>query len=334
MKHFLALLFFATLLFGEVTLKIASYNVENLFDLNKDGHEYVEYIPNTSANWNATTYKKKLQNISKVIKELDADIIALTEIESLQALKDLKYELKRRDLYYNYYKIADRKNTTVKVALLSKKPFVYAKEIAVTSSYKYRNILEVKYKINGEEFYIFINHWKAKSGPESQRIISAKALRKRVDEIGSDKNIILLGDFNSDYEESEKFQKVRRLNDTDGKSGINHILKTLYQKQKANETTYVKDALYNLWYDAPKSERYTHVFRGKGEALDNIIISQSLLNEEGMFYKKESIQALRSDYLFKKKRINRWQMSRKKPRKHKGDGYSDHLPLMAQFIVK
>jgi predicted extracellular nuclease len=333
-KLFLALLFLTSLLFGDVTLKIATYNVENLFDLKKDGREYVEYVPNTSSNWNASTYKKKLQNISKVIKELDADIIALVEIESLQALKDLKYELKRRDLYYNYHTIADRKNTTVKVALLSKKPFVYAKEVAVTSSYKYRNILEVKYKINEEEFYLFVNHWKAKSGPESQRVVSAKALKKRVDEIGSDKNIILLGDFNSDYEESEKFQRVRRLNDTDGKTGINHVLKTLYQKQKAKETTYVKDALYNLWYDAAQNKRYTHIFRGKGEALDNIIISQSLLNEEGMFYKKESIKALRSDYLFKKKRINRWQMSRKKPRKHKGEGYSDHLPLMAEFIVK
>ena len=59
----------------------------------------------------------------------------------------------------------------------NKIPFVYVKELRVTSSYKYRNILEAKFKINNKELYLFINHWKAKSGPESKRIISAKVLQ-------------------------------------------------------------------------------------------------------------------------------------------------------------
>jgi len=50
--------------YGERTLKIASYNVENLFDLYKSGYEYKEYIPNTKSNWNQKTYKIKLKNIA------------------------------------------------------------------------------------------------------------------------------------------------------------------------------------------------------------------------------------------------------------------------------
>jgi len=46
--------------------KIASYNVENIFDLKYDGTEYKEYIPNTNTNWNKKTYTIKLKNISKV----------------------------------------------------------------------------------------------------------------------------------------------------------------------------------------------------------------------------------------------------------------------------
>jgi endonuclease/exonuclease/phosphatase family metal-dependent hydrolase len=332
-KFFLLILLVINFLYGDRTLKIASYNVENLFDLNKDGYEYKEYIPYTKSNWNKTTYKIKLQNIAKVIKGIDADIIALQEIESIQALKDLRFMLKQRGVYYQYYKIANRKNTTIKVAVLSKIPFK-SKEVFVTSSYKYRNILELKFKIDSNEFYLFVNHWKAKSGSESKRIISAKALRKRVDEIGYDKNIILVGDFNSDYEEYKKFKRKRKLNDTNGKTGINHLLRTLKQTQRASKTKYKYKNFYNLWYDTDIKNRYTYIFKGTKEALDNIIISQSLLDSKGMSYKHSSIHQFAPSYLFKKRYIYRWQTTRKKPYKHKGKGYSDHLAVVAEFIYK
>ncbi len=324
MKIFLSLLFLVNLLFGEQILKIASYNVENLFDLQKNGHEYEEYIPNSRSNWNSKTYKIKLKNISRVIKDIDADIISLQEIESLQALKDLRYALKQEGLYYQYYKIANRKNTTIKVAILSKIPFTSTKEIFVTSSYSYRNILEAKFTINNQDLYIFTNHWKSKSGPESQRIISAKALRKRVKELGEEKNIILLGDFNSDYQEYLKFKRKRKHNDTGGKTGINHVMKSI-SSQKPN--------FYNLWYDIQEDERWTYIYRGKKEALDNILISNSLLNRNDIYYKKGSIGSFKPSYLLKGKNIYRWKTTWKKPRKHKGKGYSDHLAVSAEFVV-
>lgn len=164
--------------FGGESLKIATYNVENLFDLKKSGHEYSEYIPFTKSAWDERSYKAKLKNLSRVIRDIDADIIALQEIESKRALEDLKYQLKRDGLYYRYAKIADKKDTTIKVALLSKIPFVYTKELVVGYSYSFRNILEAKLKVGKEDLYIFVNHWKSKAGPESQRISYAKALKK------------------------------------------------------------------------------------------------------------------------------------------------------------
>jgi predicted extracellular nuclease len=333
-KYFLLLVVLWTTLFGDKTLIIATYNVENLFDLQKKGYKYKEYEPNTKSNWNQRTYKIKLQNITKVIKDIDADIIALEEIHSLQALKDLRFTLKQDGLYYEYFKIADKKDTAVNVAFLSKYPFTYAKELSVTSTYKYRNILESKFKIDGNDLYMFINHWKAKSGPESMRIISAKALRKRINEVGYDKNIVLLGDFNSDYEEYIKFKKNRKLNDTNSNTGINHVLRTIKQTTKAKDVKYEKENFYNLWYDADADNRYSYIFKGKKEALDNILISQSLLDKTGISYIDDSITNLDSDYLFKKNRIYRWQVSRSRIPRHKGEGYSDHLPVIAKFRVK
>jgi predicted extracellular nuclease len=82
------------IIYGDTELKIATYNVENLFDLEKKGYKYKEYKPYTKSLWNKKNYKTKLNNIAKIIKDIDADIIALQEIHSLQALKDLSIEAK------------------------------------------------------------------------------------------------------------------------------------------------------------------------------------------------------------------------------------------------
>lgn len=328
----MALLLSASL-FGDKILKIATYNVENLFDLHKSGFEYGEYVPNGTSEWNQKNYKIKLKNIAQVIKDIDADIIALQEIESLQALLDLRFALKQSGLYYEHYAIADKKNTTVKVAILSKIPFLYSKELSVTQTYEYRNILEAKFKIDDKELYIFVNHWKSKSGAESRRIVSAKILKNRITEIGYDKNIILLGDFNSDYEEHLKFVKKRNLNDTDGITGINHILGTVNQRNSTSYLNYTKNSFYNLWYDTNEENRYTYIYNGKKEALDSILISQSLLGKKGIFYINKSVTNFNKEYLFKKNKINRWEISRAKVRKHKGKGYSDHLAIVAKFKI-
>ena len=324
MKIVAFLAFFFSFALGDTVLKIATYNVENLFDLEKTKFRYEEYKPNGKSLWNHKHYRIKLQNIAKVIADIDADIIALQEVGSLKALKDLRAEVKKQGLYYQYFSISSKKKTVIQVAILSKIPFVYSKDLVVTSSYKYRNILETKFRINNKELYIFTNHWKAKSGPESMRIVSAKKLRSRVEQIGLDKNIIMLGDFNSDYEEYIKFKRKRKHNDTYGKTGINHILQTIHQG---------KDNLYNLWYDEESEKRYSYIFKRKKEALDNIIVTQPLLHSNGISYIEGSITNFSKPYLFKKKQINRWQMSYGRVKKHKGKGYSDHLPVLAKFLI-
>ena len=334
MRFFAIFILIISLLKGNTIIKIATYNVENLFDLKKSGREYQEYIPNTNSKWNLKNYNIKLKNLARVIKDVNADIIALQEIESLQALKDLRYKLKYNGVYYRYYKITQYKDTTTKVAILSKIPFVYTHEIAVKSSYRYRNILEAKFKIDNEELYILVNHWKSKAGPESMRITSAKILLKRTKELGKNKNIILLGDFNSHYEENILFKRKRKHNDTNGKTGINDILKTKYYKNTAVNTTVDKGDFYNLWYDTKSLNRYSYIYRGKKEALDNILISSSLLKNKKITYLHNSISSYKPEYLMKGKRIYRWHLSRKKPRIHKGKGYSDHLCITAKFFVR
>jgi len=315
-------------------ITIATYNVENLFDISNSKNRYLEFKKGSRLNWNQRNYKIKLQNIARVIKGMNADIISLQEIGSKQALKDLRYVLKEFGIYYQYYKIANNKGTTVKVAILSKIPFVYNKELIVNYSMRYRNILETKFNIDGNDLYIFSNHWKAKSGAESMRVVSATELRYRIEEVGYDKNIILLGDFNSNYNEYITFKRKRKLNDTNGKTGINHILRTLKQKDKVALIEYKKNNFYNLWYDEDIEDRYSYIYKSKKETPDNILISQSLLDNKNIYYLENSVHSYKPNYLFKRDKIYRWQTTKTKPRRHKGKGFSDHLGIVCKLVVK
>ncbi len=322
-------------LLGGDRVKIATYNVENLFDMHYDGNEYSEYIPNTSWQWNPKNYKKKLNNIADVIVDMAPDIITLQEIESLQALKDLQKTLTQKGLYFKYRAIADAKNSTVKAALLSRYPIQSKREIRVNQSRRYRNILEVKVIIDKKPLYIFVNHWKAKSGPESMRVRSAIALKKRLNQLG-DVPYLITGDLNSHYEECKLFLKKRKHNDTNGITGINHKLKTLYNNKPVTLSSLrsCPDCAYNLWYEMPEKRRWTHNFYGKKEALDHLIISPALTDGKGIEYVDGSFDRFIRDYLFHNRALYRWQKSRKHPKHHLGKGYSDHLPVFAEFIVR
>lgn len=336
MKFLLVLLATLTLL-GGTEVKIATYNVENLFDMNDDGNEYEEYIPNTSWGWNDAMYRTKLRNTAKVIHDIGADIIGLQEIESETALKDLKAELNRQGLYYPYYAFARAKNTTVAVALLSRYPITSALSRSVGASRALRDILEVKLNINGKPLRVFVNHWKSKSGPESMRIQSAKVLKKRLEELGANEPYVLIGDFNSHYEEYRTFIRSRKHNDTEGITGINHVLKTIDDDQNPITYTSLKSndaSLYNLWYELPEDQRWSHKFKQFKEGLDNIIISPALVDGKGLEYVTGSFAKFEAPYLFYKGKMYRWQQSRSYPKRHLGEGYSDHLPLSAKINIR
>lgn len=319
---------------GGVEVKIASYNVENLFDMNRDGNEYEEYIPNGDWGWNDDMHRIKLRNTAQVIRGINADIIGLQEIESETALRELKAELNRQGLYYRYYVFARNKNSAVNTAILSRYPIQSGLKHPITHNGRYRDILEAKIDINGQPLRVFVNHWKSKSGPESKRILSAKRLTHRLAELSDNEPYVLLGDFNSHYEEYKTFLKSRKHNDTEGITGINHILKTI--DDEGNPITYASlqnsdGYLYNLWYEMDEKQRWSHKYKGKGEALDNMIISSALADGEGLEYVRGSFQRYEADFLFYKGKPYRWQHSKTHPKHHLGEGYSDHLPIYALF---
>lgn len=319
------------------TIKIASYNVENLFDLVRDGTEYSEYIPGNPYGWNKQSFNIKINNIAKVIKDLNPDIIGLQEIESDKVLIALQRKLKDLDVLYPYRVISVSKTTSVRCALLSRFPIIRKEEINVRNK-SARSILKATVEINDVPLIIFVNHWKSKQGPESLRVAYAKALKKELDKLEETTDFIILGDLNSNYNEYKTFLSSSKLNNTSGITGINHILKTIKNQNLVTETDLIgknnSGYLYNLWLELELTQRWSYTFFEEKSTPDSIILSPGLYDNKGISYVDNSFNKFSPDYLFKNGRIYRWERSEKGRGKHLGLGYSDHLPIFAYFSTE
>ncbi|RBQ28498.1 endonuclease/exonuclease/phosphatase family protein [Aliarcobacter vitoriensis] len=329
------IIFIFSIVLNAQNIKVASYNVENFFDLNYDKTEYDEFIPNSNFLWNQRNFNIKLNNIIKVIEDLDADIIALQEIENESLMKLLKQKLPK----YSYYSFIKYPKSAVGLGILSKIEIKNSASIDVKfTNAIYRPILETTFVKNDIEFKIFNNHWPSKRASETYRVKYAKTLQDRLKDLPNDYDYILVGDFNSDYNEFQTFKKNLKLNQTNGITGINHILNTTIEDKFLTLDDILgnkKRVHYNLWLEVKNFERFSTKFKNQNNTPDNIIVAPALFDNKNLSYIPNSFTIFKPDYLYKNGQIVRWQMSQGiKNKIHKGEGYSDHLPIFANFSLK
>lgn len=327
-------LFLLPLLLFAKEFKVATYNVENLFDANFQGTEYKEYIPGKH-NWNKRMAEIKLNHTSDVICDLNADILGLQEVENSIIFNALLKRLKQVGCEYRYGAITHKKDAPIQVALLSRFPIVNQKELQVSYSPLTRNILEVEVDVKGDALTLFVNHWKSKSrkGVESKRIKYAKSLQKRILALPAKREYIILGDLNSHY--NAHLTLAKKLNDTHGVTGIGDVLQTTINKRLVREYQMrhaVKGTHYNTWQELPFKYRWSHKFYGRKGTLDHILLPSGMFDHQGLDYVNNSFKVFKASYLFTKKGyVNGW---RYKNGKHMAKGYSDHLPIYALFDTK
>ena len=314
--------------------KVASYNVENLFDAKVQGTEYAEFIPGKH-NWSKRMSEIKVNHTAEVICELDADILGLQEIENALVFSTLVKRLKRVGCGYRYSAITHKNGSSIQVALLSHFPIKYKKDLVVSRARHVRNILEVEVDVHGKYLTLFVNHWKSKGrrGFESKRIIYAKALEKRILSLLPHKEYIILGDLNSNYDAYLTLKN--HLDNSGGVTGINHILKTIRGGKLIDKEQIIAGSQgehFNLWQELPYKERWSHKFYANRSTLDHILLPSNMFDRKGIDYVNHSFAVFKSTDLFTKRGyINSWQM---KGNKHTGKGYSDHLPVYAYFDEK
>ena len=325
-------LFICTLTLNAQNLKIASYNVENIFDLHYDGTEYKEYIPNNYSNWNKKTYFIKLKNIAKVIKELDADILALQEIESQKVLQNLLEYIPQ----YKYFSFVKNKNSAIGLAVISKYKIVKTTQVKIESNKKYRRpIQEVTLEINDFKLLIYNNHWSSKRSSENERVEYALTLQNYLNKQQITQDYIILGDFNSNYDEFQTLKSDKKLNNTYGNTGINQVLNTTINKKfitKKNILSFDKRVHFNLWQELDIPSRFSYKYKSNNNTPDNILLSSTLFDNKNISYVYDSFKVFKPKYLFENRIIKRWKI-KGKYNIHQGVGYSDHLPIVATFTT-
>ncbi|MBF0985340.1 MAG: endonuclease/exonuclease/phosphatase family protein, partial [Campylobacter sp.] len=123
-------------------LKIASFNVQNLFDGVNDGTEYADFEIGRGS-WSEQKYERKLQAVVDKISALNADILGLQEIENEAVLKALAQKVG-----YKFYAFSRAQTAPAGVAVMSRIPIKFQKTYRLTEL-KTRDILRADFALGG-----------------------------------------------------------------------------------------------------------------------------------------------------------------------------------------
>ena len=274
------LLLMITNVSGE-TIKIAFWNVENLFDLLDDPHTNDnEFAINGRKNVTQEIYDLKLKNMAEVIDALDTDILGLCEIENRFVLKELDSAV-ARDYKIIHYDSPD--NRGIDVALLydpKKLTVTHSEPVPVTlpTGRPTRDILYVKGIFAQTDLHLFVNHWPSKYGGAEKsiplRAAAGKTLRIEVESIlsqDSNAEIVIMGD----------------LNDEPIEPSVTMHLGATMELDQIGKNDQILWNVMKIWHR--NSSGSTYKYGGNDMVYDHLILSTGLVDNIGLKLVKNSV---------------------------------------------
>lgn len=293
-------------------ITIMSWNLQNLFDGVDNGDEYDDFSV-VDGKWSDSLYQKRLKNISKIILLNHPDILGVQEIEGQSILFDLQ-----KDYLEEYkYIVSSKDEGAIETGFISKYPIIKVGKIKPSNGdYGVRSLLEIHVDVNGNELVLINNHWKSKRGDftENLRIESSTALKKRVVEL-KDYEVVVLGDFNENYDEYKRVGKsynTALMFEEVGK-GI-----TITDSKKLDNSE-----LYTPWPNAEEPGSY--FYNGNWETIDHFLLNRKLMDMNDFYFENFYVDN-RSLLFTSKGYIQKWYSDY-------GTGYSDHLPIVLKLNI-
>jgi endonuclease/exonuclease/phosphatase family metal-dependent hydrolase len=303
-------------------IRIASFNVENLF-IRYKFKEGIDPKNAVQEGWKIDQAKfdifdeadKKITG--KTIKALNADVVALQEVEGIDALKEFRNKyLGGRNEFPYVAGIDGNDPRRIDVAVLSRLPLVHVRSHQhildpETNRFLFsRDCLEVDVESPDKGILIlYVNHFKSMiGGRKNTRAKREKQSHKVMDIIierfGSEPGqhpFVILGDFN-DYLET----------DTQGQSGIDELV--------------TWNQLENVVGRLAEQDRWTHYYDDKDEyrQLDYVLLSKALAESNPSNPLIERRGLTTSATLFSGKRF---------PGVDSEHSASDHCPVLFELSI-
>lgn len=303
-------------------LKVSFWNVENLFDLDDDPNKNDdEFATGGRKNVTKEIYDLKLKNSAEVLKDLNADILGICEVENRFMMEELNRAYLDRDYSIVHYDSPDSRGIDCALFYDSKVFKLYeSKPIKniLPGNLPTRDIIHVKGTYEDQLLHIFVNHWPSNYGGREKaipkRAATSNLLEKVLLEIlldNSDANIILIGDFNEEPIDPNIIDLIDMKNDGKYAKPFINLMEPLVGKEKVG----------------------TYVYRGNDNLIDQIIISSGLANKGPLKVMPGSLKILD----LPKYRQQEGKYAHYPFRFWAGNrllgGYSDHLAISCVIVI-
>ncbi|MGM9760362.1 MAG: endonuclease/exonuclease/phosphatase family protein [Parabacteroides sp.] len=311
---------------AEIPFRVMSYNVENLFDTVDDpARADEEFLPAGTYHWTPKRYQHKLRQLAKVILaagEWDTPaIVGLCEVENDTVVQHLIHRTPLRSQRYRYC-LADCSDPRgINVALLyqpDKFKYLSHRSISVrftrTAHKATRQILHVSGQIaSGDTLDLFVCHFPSRSGgqkeTEQDRLDAANTVRNCADSLERVRChplVLVMGDFND----------------------------TPVDRSLADCLT--ATSLRLLLDLSDHATQGTHKYQGSWNQLDHLVANRAVAEgKASLRYVAGSASVFSPSFLLTTDRTG---MGKRPFRTYLGrryeGGFSDHLPVLADFRVE
>jgi len=321
---------------GVKSLRIVFYNVENLFDPQKDSIKHDEsFTPEGMNHWSKHKYWTKQKKIAQVLTSVGGwetpAIIGLCEVENKRALIHLTHYTSLKKSNYSIIHHESEDYRGIDVALLYRKnkfkviaDTAYNVRFSFDANSRTRNILHITgIVLETDTVHIFVTHWPSKYGgafvtiPKRKHV--ASEIRKYSQQIlrkNPNANIIIMGDFNDAPDQVS-------------------VTKGLKAKSPDN---YSKGDLVNLMYPLMDSKIGSHFYAGETgnewSVLDQMVVSSNLLsNNSLLMIKDKRAHIFSADFLLEKSTKGIVIPNRTFHGMKYHGGFSDHMPVYLDLQV-
>ena len=334
---------------------VAFYNFENLFDTINGSNNDEEWLPNGKMNWTAEKYKKKLENLEKVLSEIGTGenpnnsptLIGGCEIENRGVLEDLIKQPKLINKDYGIVHFDSPDKRGIDVALLYQKKHFKPTSYVNIPLYIYRNqqgkedkkdktdatddevIADVKSDrvytrdqllvtgfLDGDEVNVIVNHWPSRSGGEKK----SSPFREAAGALNR-KIIDSLIKINPDA-------KIITMGDLNDGSYNKSVKVGIGAKLKKSELKSSGD-IYNPFEQMAKDGNATLFYRDSGDIFDQIMISESLTRNDYSSFRYWKAGIFNKPYLIQTTGQYKGYPLRNSQTE---PGFSDHFPVYIYLI--